>query len=359
MQDTMWSTSATTLLPLLLLSLNAVSIHLVVAASPSASLDQPFQGKFKLDNLCVSLFHRNGRIGCGTYSHDKMAGTLLHWSTLTSNVDYYSSLEPLLPPFVAIIDEYEFTSDVVSQLTSMNANGKLLQGILVFNSTITSSESTYNNAAPVSPRGQNTPSYQLNPNNDYEWNTNGDGLMVENLYGVPTAYVNDMEAGAYMLQAAKDQSSLLLSATDGDNESENQGSSGGSGLLSVSTSSIPPVLAEFDLYMGPETVNTESCLSWIENDGVWRPKCLPLGGNSVWAKAGSPNSDSDDDGNGNDDDDNNNGESIILVATNLDSTSMFHDMAPGANTAASNILTVLMAAKLLGGSVADFIKDKR
>ena len=49
-----------------------------------------FQTKFKLDTLCVSLFHRNGRIG------DTMAGTLLHWLTLTSsNIDYYSDLEPI------------------------------------------------------------------------------------------------------------------------------------------------------------------------------------------------------------------------------------------------------------------------
>jgi len=339
----MWRSTTT-----LFLFLNAIT--LVSAASSPASFDQPFQSKFKLDTLCVSLFHRNGRIGCGTYSHDTMTGTLLHWSTLTSNVDYYSSLESVLPSFVAVIDEHEFTSEVVSQLTSMNANNKLLGGILVFNSTITSSESAYSNPAPVSPRGQNTPSYKLNPNYDYEWNPNGDGLILEDLYGVPTAYVNDIEMGTQMLQAAKDQSNLLLSVSDSSGQSESRSKS--SGLFSDSSSNIPPVLAEFDLYMGPETVTTEKCLSWIENDDVWRPKCLPLGGNSVWAKAGSPSTASDDGGDDNDGGDND-GESIILVATNLDSSSMFHDVVPGANTAASNILTLLMAAKLLGASIDD------
>ena len=94
--------------------------------------------------------------------------------------------------------------------------------------------------------------------------------MVEDLYGVPMAYVNDIQTGTHMLQAAKDQFNLLLStySSEFSRQSENKGD----GLFSsVGTSSIPLVLAEFDFYMGPETVNTETCLGWIENDDMWRP----------------------------------------------------------------------------------------
>ena len=47
----------------------------------------------------------------------------------------------------------------------------------------------------------------------------------------------------------------------------------------------------------------------------------------------------------------------ILIATGIDSTSMFHDLSPGANTAASNILAVLMAANLIGSSINDATLD--
>jgi nicastrin len=328
--------------------------------SASLSLNKPFQSEFKRlpQSPCVSLFTRNGRIGCGTYSHDTMTGTLLHWSTLTAatGADYYTNLEPTLPSFIAVLEEDEFTSENVAQLMYMNTNSKLLQGVLVLNSTFTSSDSSassYANSAPVSPRGQNTPSYQLTPGYDYEWNANGDGLLLQDMYGIPSGYVNDVETGEYMSQIAKEQSEFLLASSSSSSSSSEDSKSSGGGIFSGKNLDIPPILAEFDLYMGPEEVDTPTCLSWTNNDGEWAPKCLPLGGNSVWAKAGSPSAAKDNNG----DDDNNAEESIILIATNLDSTSMFHDLAPGANTAASNILTVLMAAKLLGESVDDDTLD--
>jgi len=48
---------------------------------------------------------------------------------------------------------------------------------------------------------------------------------------------------------------------------------------------------------------------------------------------------------------------MILLATNIDSTSLFHDLSPGANTAAANILALLMAAKLIGDNLDDATLD--
>jgi len=320
-------------------------LHIITTVTASTdSLDKPFQTEFKRLPLspCVTLFHRNGRVGCGTYSRDKMNGRLLHWSTLTASTEYYSDLEPTLPSFVAILEDDEFTLENIDQLKKMNENNKLLQGILVLNNTSTLSP------ASTTPRGKNTPSYQLTPDYEYEWNVNGNGILSEDLYGLPTGYVSDADIGQYLLEKAKEQSELLLSTSNGSSTTDT-GDSGG--VFSTTNVNIPPVQAQFNLYMGPEDATSPTCLSWTDNDGVWRPKCLPLGGNSVWAKAGSPISASDNN------DDNSELKSIILVGTNIDSTSMFHDIAPGANTAASNILTLLMAAKLLGESVDDATLD--
>ena len=39
---------------------------------------------------------------------------------------------------------------------------------------------------------------------------------------------------------------------------------------------------------------------------------------------------------------------MILLATAINATSMFHDLSPGATTAAANALALLMAARLVG-----------
>lgn len=264
----------------------------------------------------------------------------MHWSTLVSS-DYYNGgqLSSYLPKFVAVVDEYEFTAENVEQLRM--AGSGLLQGILVMNHTDSSSASvSYINQAPTSPRGANTPSSELTPDNEKEWNLNGDGLMLEDLYGVPTSYVSDYDIAEYITTISQEQSKEFLSGlsiTDGE-------------VSSKKSQKFPPIVAEFNMYMGPEEMDSSKCLSWTDTDGTWNPKCLPLGGNSVWAAAGTP---SERNGNTDGSDNSNNKKPLIMVATNMDSTSMFHDDARGANTAASNILTVLMAAKLFGEATTD------
>lgn len=308
----------------------ATAFALSSALSPS--LDEPFQSQFRSlpQSPCVTLFTRNGRIGCGTKSRDGMVGTVLHWSTVSNNVSYGN-----LPKFVAVLDQYEYNAEVVEQIRSIG--GDMLQGILVVNHTdVSSSSISYSNQAPQSPRGQNTPSSELTPDNQKVWNLNGDGLMLEDLYGVPTSYVSQYDMAAYITSVSLQQSQDLL----------NEISGGNSGAFHENTRNFPPIVAEFDMYMGPEEMDSKSCLSWIDTDGTWNPKCLPLGGNSIWAKAGTPNN-----RNSNGDGNNDQKKPIVMIATNLDSTSMFHDIVRGAHTSASNILTVLMAAKLFGEAV--------
>ena len=61
---------------------------------------------------------------------------------------------------------------------------------------------------------------------------------------------------------------------------------------------------------------------------------------------------------GENEEDQNNERPIVLLSTSIDSTSMFHDLSPVANTAASNILTLLLAAELIGSSIKDEVLDQ-
>ena len=60
----------------------------------------------------------------------------------------------------------------------------------------------------------------------------------------------------------------------------------------------------------------------------------------------------------NDGDNNNNNRPVIFLPTSIDSTSMFHDLSPGANNAASNILTLLLIVQLIGSTVTNEVLDR-
>ena len=340
------------------------------------SLTEPFNNDH-FESLphaaCVTLFHRNGRAGCGTYGHEVMTGRLLDWNSVVGTNDNNNNEEgrrreeekQSIPPYVAVIDEEYYTADNVaklmyysSQYTAGNEYGVVeeggpLRGILVLasSSTTTSSNINDNNGVkfpspePLCPQGQDTPSAQLSVGTSYAWNVNNmgedvvlDGLTNTDMYGLPTAYVYDGSTASYLKSVSMEQANALTN-------------SGGSN--NVEAEVYPAVLSEFNYYMGPggeiddngnAVYNSQKCLEWKDTNNEWSPRCAPLGGNSIWSVAGSPVPLEYGAGDS---------KSTILIATNIDSTSMFHDIVPGANTAASNILTVLMAAQLIVSSVTD------
>ena len=294
----------------------------------------------------MSLFTRNGRVGCGTSNRDSMTGQLISWSAVV-NSNYYDKLSDSLPKFVAVLDEYEYNAQTVAQIvalgSSSDSSSYLLQGILVLNHTESSSAAlAYSSPAPENPSGD-----LYGNDDDYAWNTNGDGLINEDLFGVPTGFVADDAIASYIYTVANQQATDFLSDLSNDN----------AGVFDEETRTFPPIMAEFDIYMGPKDMDSITCLSWVDTDDIWRPKCLPLGGTSVWGLAGSPYERGSGDANANENGNANDKQPIVMVATNMDATSMFHDLSPGANTAASNILTILMAAKLFGESVTDDLLD--
>ena len=60
----------------------------------------------------------------------------------------------------------------------------------------------------------------------------------------------------------------------------------------------------------------------------------------------------------NDGDNNNNNRPVIFFPTSIDLTSMFHNLSPRANNAASNILMLLLIAQLIGSTVTNEVLDK-
>ena len=286
----------------------------VSATSKSTSLDEPFQSSFK--NLphspCVTLYYRNGRIGCGTTDRDVQTAPLFYYdgsSKPESGVD-----------FVAVIEEFAMKSSVISTLLADNANGEL-KGILVLNSTDSENGNDYASPGPQYPMGYGDPSAALSYGNiQFPWNGNGDGLILKDLYGVPMVYVNEWEASNYIREASQDATKAAK------------------------------INAEFNYYMGPDGIKSADCLSWKDAaDDKWNPKCLPLGGTSIWAHAGSPPPKGGSSSSSS--------KQAIIIGTSIDTTSMFHDLSPGANTAASNILALLMAAYLVGKSLEDTTLD--
>ncbi|KAG7353544.1 Nicastrin family protein [Nitzschia inconspicua] len=323
-----------------------VTSHIIDATDEHTSLDQPFQSSFHhlQHSPCVTLYHRNGRAGCGTIDRETQAGPIYY---------YDGSGVPNGRDFVAVIEEYQLTSTVINSLLSSNVNGNL-KGIMVLNGTDADSSNDYASQGPIYPLGYSTPSQGISyGNNAFPWNAKGDGLIQYDLYGVPLVYINEYETSYYIRNAAKNRNKAS------------------------------EIYTQFNYYMGPDGINSKDCLQWHDaNSGKWNPRCLPLGGVSVWGFAGSPPKKSNHNypenydenaANGGGRDLANNGyysassssstglsnvyKPAIVVGTSTDSTSMFHDLVPGANEGASNTLTLLMAAYLIGKSVDDATLD--
>lgn len=337
----------------------------------ATTLDDPFNNLEKLPHSpCVTLYHRNGRVGCGTLERDVMTGRLLHWSAVVTNDDdgggaNESNAQSSLPPYVAVLDEADYTAQTIQMLQTFSSNfvagdeygpvtdgGGPLRGLLVLSTDPSSMDGvTFPSPEPLTPQGEGTPMENLSVGSSYEWNVNnnGDGLTFVDMAGIPTVYIQDSQTAAYLRNAASEQAKSISS--------------------DLNSAVYPSVLSEFNYYMGPsETtdgtqVTSQQCLEWKDLDGNWSPKCLPLGGNSIWAAAGSPvalgynDNENNDDQNANGDG-NNQDRPTVILSTSIDSTSMFHKLSPGANTAASNILSLLLAAQLLGSSVTDEVLDQ-
>ncbi len=298
-------------------------------SSNHKSLNEPFQSAFHnlKHSACVTLYNREGRAGCGTVDRETQSGPIFYYDG--------SSSVPSGEDYVAVIEDFLMTVELINTLLSSNDNGNL-KGIMVLNGTSVNESNEFVSSGPTYPLGYGTPSEGISyGDNSFAWNANGDGLVHADLYGVPMTYINEEETSYYIRNAAKEQNDLSV------------------------------IHSEFNYYMGPDGITSKECLAWVDTEsGDWNPKCAPLGGTSVWGFAGSPpkktssNYPVDYEGNDNANNYANTYKSAVVVGTSIDSTSMFHELVPGANEGASNVLATIMAAYLLGKSVDDATLDQ-
>lgn len=318
--------------------------HVKCQSTSPNMMESPFASLYKLPHeACVTLYHRNGRIGCGTYGHETQLGRLVRFDNnngISSNV--LALDDDMAEQLVVVMQDDEFTTNNVAliqqaiQTANNNSNGAAkvsLSGILITNYTSTGSEYSASASSPASttPNGYNTPSANLNPRGNYEWNTQGTNLEFQNFHGIPIGYIADSDAAAYITETATYQSSVS------EHQMDVQGS----------------IIAEFNYYMGGAGVQGDAltsveCLQWVNvEDGVWNPKCAPLGGQSIWASAG-PLKATQQDYYNNTNQSSDEPKPVLLIGATMDGSSMFHEMSPSANSAASNIFVLLLTAKLVG-----------
>jgi nicastrin len=256
---------------------------------------------------CTALFTRStfspSFFGCSTADKNKaIKGALISIHKQTDLDAFLASSNT--EERTAILDPSLLSPTTLTALTAKGVAAVITYG-------------TTPNSAPTTPNGAGTPSASLNPDT-HAYNPSGTGLESMNLHGVPVVHLSDSDT----------LSSLRLLAEENSDRGEK-----------------PFHAAAFDLYMGPEAANSESCLAWRGTDGTGsvQPQCKPLGGQSVWATfdGGATSSDAP----------------LTMLATGIDSTAMFHENAPSATGAASDIIALLLAAKSIG-SLSDDVKAK-
>ncbi|CAN0507186.1 unnamed protein product, partial [Ectocarpus sp. 12 AP-2014] len=164
--------------------------------------------------------------------------------------------------------------------------------------------------------GDSTPSAAFDVDASYPWNSRGDGLLMESF----------------------DFPMVLVAGGSSDDVRARAASNGNVGGPSWR---YPLHKARMAFYFGGSAMDlnsqvhlfVSSCLGWTDINGDRSPQCKPLGGQSSWASVGGA-------GLG--------GRQTVLAVSGMDSTSMFHDRAPGANSAVSGLVALLSAAESLG-----------
>ena len=319
------------------------------STATATAWDKPFQTSRTsvLSNIpCVSLFTRHGRVGCSTTDRMPSKGYLVHAATLDSSIQQTQQLQPtwFVPPLVLVIDEDEFHYSNIQKWKGKFDS--LLEGILVLSSP-TNTNSTMNNPAASTPFDTSSSSSSFS---SYSWNPWGDDLLNQDLFGISIFYITDTtnKMQEDLKQVAMQQASHIIEYHQKQQQQTGQSSKNHpiQKLENWQDSSLyPAMIAQVDLYMGPSIMDSITCLGWKDQDPshTWNPKCLPIGGNSIWATPLQEHELLD----------------IVLVSTNMDGTSMFHDLTPSANTAASNLFVLLMSAKFIGQGLQQQVSSKQ
>lgn len=254
---------------------------------------------------CVRLFHSTGDVGCRTPAR----GAVIAPMFLVETLDDIMALEQTGKENYAVTMPASMLNDTV--LDMLEVSGKVA-GIIVMDELAPD----FAKDAGVSlspdartPRGDTTPTFQFDIDPSYPWNSHGGGLLMRSV-NYPVVLVDSEDA-----QQARDW---------------------GMQNRARGVGNFPQYVAAFDYYFGGEGVNSQDCLSWLDEDGARDPQCQPIGGQSVW---GALPGDS---------------KPVVLITASLDAASFFHDRSPGANAAVSGFIAMLAAADAVAQSGLDF-----
>ncbi|CAN0218952.1 unnamed protein product, partial [Ectocarpus sp. 4 AP-2014] len=291
---------------------------------------------------CVRLFHASGDVGCRTRGREGVAGPLLLVDSeralhdieaqglssfrkdaqreegLLPHEASLEAMEGLGDGLMAVLPDAFFNRTILHRLSATG----LLGGVLVLESagggraagspaqSLAEGDVVRSNPDVKTPQGDSTPSAAFDVDASYPWNSRGDGLLMES-FDFPMVLVGGGSSDDVRARAVSN------------------GNVGGPSWR------YPLHKARMAFYFGGSAMdlNSQECLGWTDINGDRSPQCKPLGGQSSWASVGGA-------GLG--------GRQTVLAVSGMDSTSMFHDRAPGANSAVSGLVALLSAAESLG-----------
>jgi nicastrin len=242
---------------------------------------------------CVRLFNAKGTVGCGT----GRAGTTNPLFNIKDDATMSEFVTSGKDSSAILLQSTLFTKENVEKIAGTGRVG----GIMVYDPS-----DNYKPEAGFSPAPLNNP-----------YNPGATGFSGDNFKNVPIVKV-DQETVEKLLDMAQ--------------RNKNQRDS---------TMLLPTFMTKFIFYMGGEgkvpleDITSASCLTWKNFKGNGSPQCQPLGGLSTWASTeplvAKPT------------------KKVIMATTNIDGSSLFHELVPAANAAASGVVAILAAAEALSG----------
>lgn len=296
-----WSTSTPELLvPFLALFVTIFSSVAVVSVTAMGS--SPMRSVPDLENAmyqslqgypCVRLLNVTGELGCANPGRTKAIAPIQRFQD--ANSVQLSAPRTVLLPSSALVGFLKRLEEADGSSSSLEQQ---VAGLLIEYDNLSFPEVAGFSADSIFPQAEFAP-YDTK---SYQWNPTGSGIMYRRL-NFPVFLLHKNSTDDVQALAAKNERVGFK---------------------------YPLNVAEFNAVMRTTkagTHTTESCLR--ENS------CLPLGGYSVWSALPAMNVSSPT------------GKPIVLAIASMDSSSFFHDVAPGADSPLSGMLALLAAVDAL------------
>ncbi|CAH0478149.1 unnamed protein product [Peronospora belbahrii] len=256
---------------------------------------------------CSRLFHSKGSIGCRSLSSIDMAPLypVMNSNDLKKFVSGHAKAPITDTKHVLVMAESLLSYDVIS--SGLDRIG----GLFLF----PDSDATNASFEVSMPQGDGTIDGRLNPFSytKTKWNPTGNGLLAEML-PFPVVMLQNATTGAEFTKRAQ---------------------------INMKQGNGATYKAFMNYYYGPQDMDSIKCLNFVNIYGTRNPKCDPIGGQSSWAMRGNLKS-----------------KKIVMAMAGMDTTSLSHVLASGANTGASGFVALLAAAHALKG-LPDSAFDKK